>query len=382
MITPEQLYHVLSERGVEFYAGVPDSLLKEFCAFLFDTHPTDKHVIAANEGCAVGLAAGYHLATATVPVVYLQNSGLGNAANPLISLADSKVYGIPLLLIVGWRGEIAADGQQIKDEPQHVKQGLITLDFLETLGIEHRVISEDTQEIDDIVSGLVDLARIKSAPVALVVRKGVFSTYELREKYSAPAGTELKREEAIGILAEVLPDDALVVSTTGKASRELFEYRARSGSGHKRDFLTVGSMGHASQIATGLAIGDPERSIFCFDGDGAVLMHMGGLSTSSELCNVNHIVLNNGSHESVGGQPTRGFEVDFCATARAMGYENAMQARTPNEIREALIKMQEQQNGAFFLEILVLSGSREDLGRPTITPAEMKAAFMSNFVTQ
>jgi phosphonopyruvate decarboxylase len=379
MITPEQFYKALSKNSVAFYAGVPDSLLKEFCAFLFDTHPEDKHIIAANEGSAVGLAAGYHLSTSTVPVVYMQNSGLGNAVNPLISLTDSKVYGIPLLLVVGWRGEVDASGNQIKDEPQHVKQGLITLELLETLGIDYRVISEETEQVEDIVSELIDLAKEQATPVALVVRKGTFSSYKLRKVFPVPDGTVLTREDAIGILTEALPEEALIVSTTGKASRELFEHRVSSKSGHQRDFLTVGSMGHASQIAAGLSIGDPGKSIFCVDGDGAVLMHMGGLSTTSELSNFNHIVLNNGAHESVGGQPTRGFDVDLCATAKAMGYARVMQAKTPIEIRDALAQMKTPRQGAAFLEILVLPGAREDLGRPTITPIEMKTAFMGNF---
>ena len=380
MIAPERLYNAFNACKVGFYAGVPDSLLKDFLDYLIDTHPEQKHVISANEGCAVGIASGYYLVTDTVPVIYMQNSGIGNAVNPLISLADPKVCGIPLLLMIGWRGEIGADNEQVRDEPQHIKQGLITLTLLETLGIEYRVISPDTTDIEEIVDELIGIAKKGSAPVALVVRKGTFSKYKRKKKNApAPVGTVLKREEAIIALAEILPGNAVVVSTTGKASRELFEYRMRLKLGHGRDFLTVGSMGHASQIAAGIAIAERTRPVFCFDGDGALLMHMGGLSITAELPNLKHIVFNNGSHESVGGQPTRGFEVDFCGVARAMGYERIMQARTRDEIRLALEKMVKHGRKASFLEILVLPGAREDLGRPATTPGDMKTEFMKNF---
>lgn len=383
MITPEKLYSVFCDNKIEFYAGVPDSLLKDFNCYLMDRHPENKHIIAVNEGCAVGLAAGYYLATNTISVVYMQNSGIGNAINPLVSLDDPKVYGIPVLLMIGWRGETGSDGLQIEDEPQHTKQGLITPALLDVLGIEYRVISADTVKIEEIVSELIGIARVKSAPVALIVRKGTFSKYEPREKqYTAPLVTMLKREEAIIVLAENLPENALIVSTTGKASRELFEYRVRSGSGHSRDFLTVGSMGHASQIAAGIAIAEKTRPVFCFDGDGAVLMHMGGLSTSSEVMNLHHIILNNGSHESVGGQPTRGFQVDFCAIARAVGYAKTMRAKNRDEILQALVEMSEPRGKAAFLEIPVRLRARQDLGRPTITPSEIKTMFMKNFIAK
>lgn len=293
MISPAFFYQFLQKRGLEFYSGVPDSLLKNLCAYL--THNTEKknHIIAANEGGSVGLAAGYYLATGNIPVVYMQNSGLGNTVNPLLSLMDKEVYNIPVLLLIGWRGE-----PEVKDEPQHVKQGKVTIPLLEAMGIRHEIMETEETLLTVQLERSIRFMEETKEPFALVIRKGSF------EEYKRPENTlpiyELSREQTIGQIVSHMEDSDIVVSTTGMISRELFEYREATGQGHKRDFLTVGSMGHASQIALGIALNKPERRVFCIDGDGATIMHMGalGIIGSMNPSNYFHIVLNNGAHDS------------------------------------------------------------------------------------
>lgn len=369
-IDTEQFYGWLTSRGVEFFSGVPDSLLKPFCAFLAE-NAGSKHLIAANEGGAVALACGYHLATGGVPVVYMQNSGQGNSINPLLSLADAEVYSIPLLLIIGWR---AAPG--VKDEPQHVKQGRVTLELLETMEIPTQVLPTEPAEAEACVEQSLQLARERNAPVALVVRKGTFAKYQPRNEAAADP-YELTREEAVACLAEGLSDADAIVSTTGKASRELYEYRQRTGGSRGQEFLTVGSMGHASQIAMGIALARPERQVFCFDGDGALIMHLGAAAIigSQGPANLKHVVLNNGCHESVGGQPTAGFQISVPGIAEACGYKRTWQAQSADEVR-ACVKQLRDANGPALLEVRVRKGARADLGRPKSSPLENKTAFM------
>ncbi len=369
-ITPEQFYGWLTERGVEFFTGVPDSLLKNFCAYVTD-NAGDRHVIAANEGGAVALACGYHLATGGVPVVYLQNSGQGNTINPLLSLADPEVYGIPLILIIGWRGQPGGN-----DEPQHVKQGKVTLGLMEAMGIPTRLLPKDPDSAQTCVAELLSLARETSAPVAMVVEKGTFDAYTLQQPDEAN-GYVLSREEAIECIAAGLRDFDVIVSTTGKASRELYDYRQRAGGSRGQEFLTVGSMGHASQIALGVALARPDRQVVCIDGDGAMIMHLGSTAIIGTHAgpNYKHIVLNNGAHESVGGQPTVGFRVSFPAIAEACGYRRTWQATTADEVRSRVRALLET-DGPALLEVRVGKGARADLGRPRSTPQENKAAFM------
>lgn len=369
MIDPRLLFESLGRAGVRFYAGVPDSLLKDFCACVADN--AGQHVIAANEGGAVALAAGHYLATGEPALVYMQNSGLGNAVNPLLSLADPAVYAIPMLLLVGWRGEPGK-----KDEPQHAKQGAVTLQLLGAMGIPYEVIDAATENVDATVRGTVTKALELSRPCALVVREKTFAAYAAK---SAEKETlyPLTREEAIHVVLGALDPRAAVIATTGMASREVFEYREAMGSGHEQDFLTVGSMGHASQIALAIALQQPERQVICLDGDGAALMHLGALPIigSRRPANFRHVILNNGAHDSVGGQPTAGFAVDFIAMALACGYQGAMVASAAKEIERGLLALGSTP-GPTLLEIRVRRGNRADLGRPTTSPQENKAAFM------
>ena len=370
MLDCDRFYDLLIENGVSFFTGVPDSLLKNFCACIFNRADDNKNVIAANEGNAVALAAGHHMATGDIGLVYMQNSGQGNAANPLISLADPDVYSIPLLLIIGWRGEPG-----VKDEPQHIKQGKITTDFLNTLGIPHTLLPTDIAEAENVLINAIDTAKKKNSPYALIVRKGSFQPCELKNPDENTY--ELSREDAIKSVAGNLNDNDIVVSTTGMISRELFEYREELKIGHEKDFLTVGSMGHASQIALGIALSKPHNRVYCFDGDGATIMHMGALAIigTKKPKNFIHIVFNNGAHDSVGGQPTAGFKISISAIAKSCGYSSVFQTEQMEELKELLKKIQVD-SGPSLLEIRVKKGARKDLGRPTSGPIINKENFM------
>ena len=394
MIKVDTFLNCLQISGVTFFTGVPDSLLKSFCAYVTDTCG-ENHVIAANEGGAVGLAAGHYLATGKPALVYMQNSGQGNAVNPLVSLADQDVYSIPMLLLVGWRGEPG-----VKDEPQHVKQGKVTLSLFETLGIPTEVLPDDESEALELTRKMVERAKSEKRPVALVVRKGLFAEYKLQHKVADIA--ELKREDAIQGILSALPDDAVVVSTTGMISREVYETRERLGQDHARDFLTVGSMGHAIMIALGIAKAQPTRKVICIDGDGASIMHLGNMAIcgQSGCSNLTHIVLNNAAHDSVGGQPTVGGNIDFEKIAEELGY-NVLQSPQDQytgacqlgvkEIADgmkwlvsmAALEAQNSQEESVspvappnFILFRVAKGARKDLGRPKEPPQINKALFM------
>lgn len=373
MIDTNDFLHGLEKAGIQFVTGVPDSLLKNICACITDKYPTNQHIIATNEGSAVALAIGHYLATARPALVYMQNSGLGNAINPLISLADPQVYAIPMLLMIGWRGEILDDGSQINDEPQHNKQGRITLAQLKTLGIPYRILDGGVLGVEGILKELVNDAIQHSGPVAIVVRKNTFSPFKIDSKLQ---DNQLPtREEAIRAVLESLSDDVPVVSTTGMASREIFELRKSAKKGFHRDFLTVGGMGHASQIATGIALAQPDRRVVCIDGDGATLMHSGAMAISADCNNLIHILINNEAHDSVGGQPTKGNVLNFSEIARNFGYRITMRVSTVEELQRSLAVVITQQSSTL-LEVRCKLGSREDLGRPDRTPLQNKAELM------
>ena len=359
--------------GADFFAGVPDSQLKALCNYLIDTYGVDgkHHIIAANEGNCAALAAGYHLATGKTPVVYLQNSGEGNIINPVASLMNDNVYGIPCIFVVGWRGEPG-----VHDEPQHVYQGKVTVRLLEDMDISVMVLSKETTQ-EELETTLVrfreELARGKQ--VAFVVRKGAL-TYSSSPVYRNDY--PLRREEILRHILAHSGED-VVVSTTGKASREVFELREQAGQGHGRDFLTVGSMGHSSSIALGAALQMPEKRFWIVDGDGAVLMHMGSMAVLGACApkNVVHIVINNGAHETVGGQPTVAGRIDLCQIARGCGYGLVLRAENAQELDEMLAKVKTA-GELSFLEVKCAIGAREDLGRPTTTAKQNKEAFMEN----
>jgi phosphonopyruvate decarboxylase len=370
MIDVSRIYRLLSDNGIDFFTGVPDSLLKDFCAYVTDNTPPDKHIIAANEGTAVGLAVGSYLATEKPALVYMQNSGMGNAINPLLSLADKEVYQIPMLFMIGWRGE-----PNVKDEPQHIKQGKVTLLLLEAMQIPYEVIEDDEAAAFKQFEKLFTEMSQTGQPVAAVIRKDTFAPYKLKNKVVSQF--PLTREEAMQIVVDSLHEKDVVVSTTGKLSRELFEHRENRNEDHSRDFLTVGSMGHSSSIALGLALNVVDKNVYCFDGDGAVLMHTGAMATIGALKpkNFRHIVFNNGSHESVGGQPTVALQVNLPQIAVACGYKNVYSVSTKEELTQVLKNISK---GLSFVEIKVNTSSRVDLGRPTRTTFQNKEDFIKN----
>ncbi len=370
MLSPKIFIESLAAKGIDFFAGVPDSLLKNVCAYISDTLDDRHNIIAANEGAAVGLAAGHYLATGHIPCVYMQNSGEGNAINPLASLTDKEVYGIPVLLVIGWRGEPG-----VHDEPQHVKQGKITLPLLDAMGIRHEILSQDETEFRSQLDGAVRHMSETGEAFAFIVRKNTFEPYTLQrhEVNEYP----LSREEAIQKVAASLSAKDVIVSTTGMISRELFEYRTAQGQGHERDFLTVGSMGHASQIALGIALEKTDRRVWCFDGDGAALMHLGSVAIIADKAPENfvHVIFNNGAHDSVGGQPTVGLKVNLAEIAKAAGYKDAVSVTTAEDLGSAL-KVLKTMRGPVLLEVRVHRGNRKDLGRPTTTPIQNRDALM------
>ena len=358
--------------GSDFYTGVPDSLLKPFINYLMDTYGIDPlhHVIAANEGCASALAAGYHLATGKVPVVYMQNSGEGNIINPAASLLHKKVYAIPVLFIVGWRGEPG-----VHDEPQHIFQGEITLKLLDDMEIPSFVIGKETTE-DEVKEAMSSFRELFSEgrDAAFVIQKDALST---EAKVTYQNKNTMLREEILMHIADAAGEDP-IISTTGKASRELFEIREAKGQPHQYDFLTVGSMGHGSSIAMGVAFQKPHTRVWCVDGDGAALMHMGQMAVlgANAPKNMIHILINNGAHETVGGMPTVASSVDMTSVAKACGYPNAVCVDSFNALDTELEKAKARQELSF-IEIKCAIGARENLGRPTTTAIENKKAFMS-----
>lgn len=366
---PNLLFDSFKKYEIEFFTGVPDSLLKDFCAYITDHTTNREHVITANEGAAVALASGYSIATNKMPLVYLQNSGLGNTINPLMSLADKEVYSIPMIVMIGWRGEPG-----VKDEPQHVKQGRVQNKLLDAIEVPYKILDGTVTDSDDFVRSVVEMVKITCGPVAIVVRGDCFEPYKL--KTDKISHYEMVREDAVHEILGNLDHSEIVVSTTGKTSREVFEYRVQNGQGNQNDFLTVGSMGHTSQIALGIALFS-NKKIICLDGDGSVIMHLGSLTIvgTNHAKNLIHIVLNNGAHDSVGGQPTVGFEIDLVKIAEACGYTTAVSVDAKRDIGPVLDRLKKTE-GPTFLEIKINKGSRANLGRPTTTPLNNKLALM------
>jgi len=362
--------------GSDFYTGVPDSQLKALCNYLMNRYGIDPHhhVIAANEGNCTALAAGYHLATGKVPVVYMQNSGEGNIINPVASLLNDKVYAIPVIFIVGWRGEPG-----IHDEPQHIYQGEVTVKLLEDMDIATYVIGKETTDTE-VAEAMESFRKILAAgkDVAFVIRKGALTD---APKVEYKNNNVMVREEIIQHIVKASGEDP-IVSTTGKASRELFETRAANGQSHKYDFLPVGSMGHSSSIALGVAVNKPEQRIWCIDGDGAVLMHMGAMALmgANKPANVIHVVINNGAHETVGGMPTVAGSIDLVKIALACGYPNAVCVDNFEDLDREL-EMAKARNELSLIEVKCSIGARDDLGRPTTTALENKRNFMKYLST-
>ncbi len=369
-ISPKDFYNDLAHHDINFFTGVPDSLLKNFCGYVEDNVKRINHIIAANEGNAIAIASGHYLATNKIPLVYMQNSGLGNAINPLLSLCDPDVYSIPMIILIGWRGEPG-----VKDEPQHVKQGKVQKDLLDTLDIPYECISKDEKNINGKISKCVSLARNKSRPVAILVRKGTFEKYVIKNNNNS--NNIMSREDALNLIIKNINQKAIIVSTTGKTSREIFEIREKRSESHSKDFLTVGSMGHCSSIALGIALSRPEQEVVCIDGDGSLLMHLGSITALVDFKpkNLKYILINNNVHESVGGQRTVASELNIFNIVSSISKNDCIVANTTDDLKKLLPDFMDKKELSF-LEINVYPGSRDDLGRPTIKPIENKVNLM------
>lgn len=357
--------------GVKAITGVPDSLLKEFCAEVAQAVPVDMHWSAPNEGSAIGMAVGHYLASSQPAVVYLQNSGLGNAVNPIVSLSSTGVFGIPMVLIIGWRGEVNTDGNQIEDEPQHLEQGRITEPLLDLLGIPYCIIDAQSDSCENF-AWAYSLAKQLSRPVALLIRKGTFP--HSGHLYSKTPNFELTREAALAEVLRLIPETVAVVATTGMASREVFEIRQQDGSGHHRDLLIVGGMGHATSVAVGISKSRPDRRVVCIDGDGALIMHAGALALAAQCDNLIHVTINNQVHDSVGGQPSAAADLSLSDVALAFGYGLSESARDSIELRRVMLRALSQDRSAF-IEVLCRGGHRKNLGRPDRSPRQNVEEF-------
>jgi phosphonopyruvate decarboxylase len=358
---------IIRKTDISLITGVPDSLLKNFTQALDRDEGVFTHIIAANEGNAVAIGIGHQLATSRRPLIYMQNSGLGNAVNPLVSLAHENVYSIPMVLLIGWRGEPGS-----KDEPQHMVQGSITVSILEELGIPHLVMNKKTSVLE--VEDFLTLKNMHvDSPIAILVCSGTFEGDLVQVENISQC--ELSREMAINSIIDAIPSDSVVVATTGKLGRELDERRARDKMSGV-DFLTVGGMGHASSIALGLAMSLPERNVICLDGDGAALMHMGSLAIIGNLKprNFVHVLINNGIHESVGGSSIGNQNINYELISSGCGYSDYRCLRSAMEIEKAF-SFVDKPSGPHFVEIITNTSSRADLGRPSSTPQVNKLAF-------
>lgn len=374
MINQKRFLNTLQESGVRFFTGVPDSFLNGFCNYLLETIPEDRHVIAANEGNAIAIASGYYFSTGIIPLVYMQNSGMGNTLNPLVSLADRHVYSVPMILLIGWRGE---PGTELK-HPQHRTQGEITLKTLEMLDIPYVIAEDNDDKLEEQIRWAVKTAKEERKQVAVIGRKGVFAGGKkaniVDDRYP------LSREEAIEIILDTMPEDTVYTATTGRATREIYFLRERRGEGHQHDFLNLGSMGHASSVALGIALAKRNRNVVCLDGDSAALMHMGCFTMVSKLNvpNFLHIVLNNGAHESVGGQPSAGQLVDFTKIAEGSGYRTIGKSVETKEELERAIRELTAQEKATFIDVRIHKGLKGELPPLDISSKELIHEMMED----
>lgn len=365
MVNQAEFIRTLQDNGVTFFCGVPDSYLNGFNNYLKNNIPAEQNVITANEGNAIALAAGHYLATGAIPFVYMQNSGLGNCVNPLLSLTDKNVYSVPMVLLIGWRGE---PGTKDDTREQHISQGKLTKPLLEDMEIPYHILSDETA-LDDAVWA-VEAAKGIQAPVALIAPDQVMTE---KKKNGSDTSYPMSREDAIAVVLDTMPKDTIYMATTGRATRELFCQRELRRETHDCDFLNIGSMGHASSVALGLAMGRPERKVVCLDGDAAAIMHMGNMAIAGSrgLSNYIHIVLNNGAHESVGGQPSVGQTIDFTGIAENCGfYTVGHYIATVDALKDAVQKCCDCAR-ASFIDVCIHSGLRSDLGSITMTSQEM-----------
>lgn len=374
MVNQEILFSSLREMGVSFFTGVPDSLLNDFCLYLVNNIPDGQHVMAANEGNAVAIAAGHYMATGNIPVVYMQNSGIGNATNPLLSLTHDCVYGIPMILVIGWRGDPA-----ISDHVQHKKQGELTPVLMRDMDIPYEILDDENTVVQKF-AWAVGMAKEISSPVALIAKKAILTEKVKKQQYAE--SNLMNREEAVSAVMDVLGDKAIYLGTTGRATREVNEQLKEHGIGAGHEFQNVGSMGHVSSVGLGIALARPEQNVVVFDGDAAVVMHMGALATNCryKAGNMIHLVLNNGVNESVGGQPSAGYVVNLTEIASACGYETPGHAVETKEELQKIIRNHRKGEMPLFIDVHVRQGIRSDMPKLNINHKAQKTALMENLI--
>lgn len=371
MIEQQKLFTALNNIGLNFFTGVPDSLLNDFCLYLVNNIPDSQHIMAANEGNAIGIAAGYHMATGGIPVVYMQNSGIGNAANPLLSLTHKDVYSMPLILVIGWRGDPA-----IKDHAQHKKQGELTPVLMDDMDIPYEILDSDDTVIEKF-TWAANTAKEINSPVALIAKKAILTQKEKKQEYAD--SKLMNREEAISAVIDVFGKNAIYLATTGRATRELHEQIAMHGLSHEIEFLNVGAMGHLSSIGLGLAVSAPDKKIIVFDGDAAAVMHMGSFATNGRYqpSNLIHIVLNNGVNESVGGQMSSGQIIDLTTVAKGCGYKTLDKFVESKEDFQNAVKQMDSCNHLSFIDVHVRQGIRKDMPGLKIDHRPAKESLMT-----
>lgn len=374
MVDQKLLFDALGKMGIDFFTGVPDSLLNDFCLYMVNNLPDGKHVMAANEGNAIGIAAGHYMATGKIPVVYMQNSGIGNATNPLLSLTHDCVYGIPMILVIGWRGDPV-----VSDHAQHKKQGELTPVLMKDMDIPYEILDSEDTVIEKFAWAAAKAKEI-SSPVALIAKKAILTEKVKKQVY--PESRFMNREEAISAVVEVLGGDAVYLGTTGRTTRELHEQLKAHGIGEGHEFQNVGSMGHVSSVGLGLALGRPDQNVVVFDGDAAVVMHMGALATNCryKAGNLIHIVLNNGVNESVGGQPSAGYVVNLTEVAAACGYRTPGHAVETKEELQGIIRGFIKGEMPLFIDVIVRQGIRGDMPKLNIDHKAQKVALMNNLI--
>lgn len=376
MVNQAQLFEALDKLGVKFFTGVPDSLLNDFCLYLVNNIPDGQHVMAANEGNAIAIAAGNYMATGNIPVVYMQNSGIGNATNPLLSLTHDCVYGIPMILVIGWRGD-----PSINDHAQHKKQGELTPVLMSDMDIPYEILDADDTVVDKF-TWAVNKAKEISAPVALIAKKAILTQKEKKQTYAD--SKLMNREEAVAAVVDVLGEDAIYLGTTGRATREVHEQLIAHGIGEGHEWQNVGSMGHVSSVGLGLALARPDKRIVVFDGDAAAVMHMGALATNCryKAGNMLHIVLNNGVNESVGGQPSAGYLIDLTTVAKACGYRTVGHAVETKEELQQIVRENQSSEMPLFIDVHVRQGIRSDMPKLNIDHKAIKNELMNNLKNQ
>ena len=354
MIKIDSLINVLKKNDINFFTGIPDSILIELSRFLQNKNKR-KHIRATSEGSAISIGIGHYLSTKQVPCIYMQNSGLSNALNPLISITSKKVYNIPLVLIIGWRGS-----PRVKDEPQHNVKGKITESILKLLNIKYTIVrsGNDLSQFNKIVKN----AKKNNNIAACLIEQGTIK--KIKKTYNKKNFYKLNKELFLKTLLETLEKNSKVISSTGYNSRELMYLRNKYKLINTKDFYMVGGMGHTASVALGYSLSTKKKTI-CIDGDGSFLMHLGSIKTAGTFANNNfkYILLNNNSHDSVGGQNTYANNIDFEKLSKSLGFKKFYKIKNNKNLKQN-IKRFLKGNNLNFLEVKITNSKIKNLPRP------------------